>query len=304
MYLSFQNKSFWESLHLKNGLEDWDMAEELKLTTIAEESLQGPPAPDKILRHHVLQWHADPLAQECLLLGTLPDARGKSGTWSPGTDLAGSNSPVSSVPDATETSPNTSWDYSNSDSSEEDEPSSSSEAGKLLEDEDASPVDTPAPQEETPELKAVLMPQKSAVLGSQREKLECPRQTSTNIQQGWPRPPLNYCILITLALRNSASGSLTVQQIYQFTRQHFPFFQTAPQGWKNTIRHNLCLRNCFKKTTGFMCGQRNRKSCLWKLTPEGHRKFQEEARALPKEVLDLVCQSMSEPDLMKSLFGL
>lgn len=41
MYLSFQNKSFWESLHLQNGLEDWDMAEELKLTVTAEEFLQG-----------------------------------------------------------------------------------------------------------------------------------------------------------------------------------------------------------------------------------------------------------------------
>ncbi|KFV01000.1 Forkhead box protein N5, partial [Tauraco erythrolophus] len=111
----------------------------------------------------------------------------------------------------------------------------------------------------------------------------------------WPRPPLNYCVLITLALCNSASGSLTVQQIYQFTRQHFPFFQTAPKGWKNTIRHNLCFSSCFEKTTGFVCGEGTRKSCLWKVTPEGRRKFREEAQALPKEALDLVRQSMSEP---------
>ena len=44
-----------------------------------------------------------------------------------------------------------------------------------------------------------------------------------------------------------------------------------------------------------MCGEGNRKSCLWKLTPEGLRKFQEEAQALPEEALDLVRQSMSEP---------
>ncbi|KFV56812.1 Forkhead box protein N5, partial [Tyto alba] len=111
----------------------------------------------------------------------------------------------------------------------------------------------------------------------------------------WPRPPLNYCILITLALCNSASGSLTVQQIYQFTRQHFPFFQTAPEGWKNTIRHNLCFSSCFEKTTGFVCREGNRKSCLWKLTPEGDRKFQEEVEALSEEGLDLVRRSMSKP---------
>ncbi|KFR13705.1 Forkhead box protein N5, partial [Opisthocomus hoazin] len=111
----------------------------------------------------------------------------------------------------------------------------------------------------------------------------------------WPRPPLNYSIFITLALCNSASGSLTVQQIYQFIRWHFPFFQTAPEGWKSTIRHNLCFSSCFEKTTVFMCSERNRKCCLWKLTPEGLRKFQEDAQALPKEALDLVRQSMSEP---------
>ncbi|KFO88981.1 Forkhead box protein N5, partial [Buceros rhinoceros silvestris] len=107
----------------------------------------------------------------------------------------------------------------------------------------------------------------------------------------WPCPPLSYCILIALALCSSPSGSLTVRQICQFTRQHFPFFQTAPKGWKNTIRRNLCFSSCFEKATSFACGEGNRKPCLWKLTPEGHRRFQEEAQALPKEALDLVHQS-------------
>ena len=37
----------------------------------------------------------------------------------------------------------------------------------------------------------------------------------------WPRPPVNYCILIALALKSSHSGSLKVQQIYHFTRSEF-----------------------------------------------------------------------------------
>uniref|UniRef100_A0A8C0BBH0 Fork-head domain-containing protein n=1 Tax=Buteo japonicus TaxID=224669 RepID=A0A8C0BBH0_9AVES len=173
---------------------------------------------------------------------------------------------------------------------------------QLTEDEDTLRVDVPVPQEmpETPELKTMPMPWKSTVLRPQSVKLKSPRQMSTEIEGGWPRPPLNYCILITLALCNSTSGSLTVQQIYQFMRQHFPFFQTAPEGWKNTIRHNLCFSSCFEKTTNFMCSEGNRKSCLWKLTPEGRRKFQEEAQALPKEALDLVRQSMSEPGTLFS----
>lgn len=71
-------------------------------------------------------------------------------------------------------------------------------------------MDISAPQEmpEIPALKAMLMPWKPAVL----------RPLSTKIKGGWPRPPLNYSILISLALCNSTSGSLTVQQIYQFAR--------------------------------------------------------------------------------------
>ncbi|KAM6370626.1 forkhead box protein R1 [Pluvialis apricaria] len=276
MYLNFQNKSFWESLHLKNGLEDWDMAEELKLTVTTGEFPQEPG-----VQPHLWTWVNPSLV--------CPIPR------SPGVGLAGSTSPVASVAGATETSsPNTSWDDSNPDCSEENVLSSSNEAGKLTEDEDASHVDIPVPQEmpETPELQLMTMP---AVLRPQSMKLRSPRRMTTEIKGGWPRPPLNYCILITLALGNSASGSLTVQQIYQFTRQHFPFFQTAPGGWKSTIRHNLCFSSCFEKTAGFVCGEGNHKSCLWKLTPEGRRKFQEEAQALPKEALDLVRQSMSEP---------
>uniref|UniRef100_A0A8D2IT51 Fork-head domain-containing protein n=1 Tax=Varanus komodoensis TaxID=61221 RepID=A0A8D2IT51_VARKO len=97
-------------------------------------------------------------------------------------------------------------------------------------------------------------------------------------QGGWPRPPLNYCTLISLALSSSTDSSLTVQEIYQFTRyrQHFPFFRTAPEGWKNTIRHNLCFSSRFEKTTHFVCLEGNRKSRLWKLTPEGRHKLREE----------------------------
>lgn len=51
---------------------------------------------------------------------------------SPGVDPARSDSPVASFAGATETSsPNTSWDYSDRDGSEEDALLSSSEAGKV-----------------------------------------------------------------------------------------------------------------------------------------------------------------------------
>ncbi|XP_007934779.1 forkhead box protein R1 [Orycteropus afer afer] len=121
---------------------------------------------------------------------------------------------------------------------------------------------------------ALLSPHKRAPLQNWRLQ-----QTDTQEGQLWPRPPLNYFHLIALALRNSPPCGLNVQQIYNFARQHFPFFQTAPEGWKNTVRHNLCFRDSFEKVPISMQGEASTRprSCLWKLTEEGHRRFEEEA---------------------------
>ncbi|XP_013876858.1 forkhead box protein R1 isoform X2 [Austrofundulus limnaeus] len=115
----------------------------------------------------------------------------------------------------------------------------------------------------------------------------------------WPRPPVNYFILIALALKSSQTGSLKVQQIYNFTREHFPFFQTAPDGWKNTIRHNLCFNSSFRKTCNQLCRDGKRKSCFWHLTLDGHRRLQDELHMLTGETLKLLERSMSSPDLLE-----
>lgn len=113
----------------------------------------------------------------------------------------------------------------------------------------------------------------------------------------WSRPPLHYFHLIALALRNSPPCGLSVQQIYNFTREHFPFFRTAPEAWKNTVRHNLCFRDSFEKVPVSKQGEASTRprSCLWKLTEEGHRRFSEEARTLASTRLQSIQQCMSQP---------
>ncbi|XP_054627248.1 forkhead box protein R1 isoform X2 [Dunckerocampus dactyliophorus] len=120
----------------------------------------------------------------------------------------------------------------------------------------------------------------------------------------WPRPPVNYCTLIALALRSSHTGCLKVQQIYNFTREHFPFFQTAPGGWKNTIRHNLCFNNSFHKTCNQMSRDGKRKSCFWHLTLDGHRRLKDEIRMLTRETLKQLERSMSCPDIIGQLLAM
>lgn len=129
----------------------------------------------------------------------------------------------------------------------------------------------------------------------------------------WPRPPVNYCVLIGLALK--CNGSLRVQQIYNFTRELFPFFQSAPDGWKNTIRHNLCFNNSFRKTIGLHHGNSNagrqtggsegkRTSCVWHLTPDGHQRLQEELQMLSRDAMTELERSSAKPDLIWKLLSL
>lgn len=57
-------------------------------------------------------------------------------------------------------------------------------------------------------------------------------QGNNQERRSWHRTSLNYSHLIALALRNSPPCGLNVQDIYSFTQQHFPFFWTAPNGWR------------------------------------------------------------------------
>ncbi|XP_031232411.1 forkhead box protein R2 [Mastomys coucha] len=125
-------------------------------------------------------------------------------------------------------------------------------------------------------------------------------------EESWPRPPLNYSHLVALALKSSPSCGLNVQQIYNFTRQHFPYFRTAPDGWKNTIRHNLCSLTCFEKVPIDHEDELEGKprSFLWKLTDEGNRFFQEDTRILAYARRESIKQSMRQPELIDLLFHL
>ncbi|KAF9796317.1 hypothetical protein SFRURICE_019399 [Spodoptera frugiperda] len=82
----------------------------------------------------------------------------------------------------------------------------------------------------------------------------------------FPKPAYSYSCLIAMALKNSRTGSLPVSEIYNFI-QHFPYFKTAPNGWKNSVRHNLSLNKCFEKIEKPSTNGSQRKGCLWAMNP-------------------------------------
>lgn len=61
------------------------------------------------------------------------------------------------------------------------------------------------------------------------------------------KPPFSFSSLIFMAIEDSIEKALPVKEIYSWIVHHYPYFKTAPTGWKNSVRHNLSLNKCFSK---------------------------------------------------------
>ncbi|GFV67711.1 forkhead box protein N3 [Trichonephila clavipes] len=81
------------------------------------------------------------------------------------------------------------------------------------------------------------------------------------------KPPFSFSCLIFMAIEDSINKALPVKDIYHWILTHFPYFQTAPTGWKNSVRHNLSLSKCFRKVEKEK-GQNVGKGSLWCIDPE------------------------------------
>ena len=62
-----------------------------------------------------------------------------------------------------------------------------------------------------------------------------------------PKPQHSYIGLISMAILSNPEKKLVLADIYQYILDNYLYFRHRGPGWRNSIRHNLSLNDCFIK---------------------------------------------------------
>lgn len=99
--------------------------------------------------------------------------------------------------------------------------------------------------------------------------------TSWNPVNKSDKPPYSYATIIGHAILTSKERKLTLNDIYVWITENYPFYSNDTQGWQNSIRHNLSLHKAFVKIERDSNTQNNppRKGCFWTIRPGKEKSF-------------------------------
>ena len=84
-----------------------------------------------------------------------------------------------------------------------------------------------------------------------------------------PKPAQSYIGLISMAILSHKDHKLVLADIYQWIMDSFGYFRNRGPGWRNSIRHNLSLNDCFIKSGR----SANGKGHYWAIHPANKEDF-------------------------------
>ncbi|XP_070575216.1 forkhead box protein F1-A-like [Ptychodera flava] len=115
------------------------------------------------------------------------------------------------------------------------------------------------------------------------------------------KPPYSYIALIVMAIQSSPTKRLTLSEIYQFLMNRFPFFRGPYQGWKNSVRHNLSLNECFIKLPKGL--GRPGKGHYWTIDPASEFMFEEGSFRRRPRGFRRKCQALRPYGMINNMAG-
>ncbi|XP_052277921.1 forkhead box protein D5-C-like [Dreissena polymorpha] len=104
---------------------------------------------------------------------------------------------------------------------------------------------------------------------------KCKPPKDTNGQTSGPEdeqlktPGLSYIALISMAIQSSSEKRMLLSEIYSWISERFPYYQLKEKSWRNSIRHNLSLNECFVKNGRSENGKGN----YWSIHPANIEDF-------------------------------
>ena len=96
-----------------------------------------------------------------------------------------------------------------------------------------------------------------------------PRSSVADGSRSFEKPTQSYVGLIGRAILGSPEKKLILSDIYSYILINYPYFQNKGTGWRNSIRHNLSLNDCFIKAGR----SPNGKGHFWAINPLYYQEF-------------------------------